>query len=400
MEQPVVLDVEGRDVHGEGARLRARPATRILLPDGIPAWGVTDFATTRRLLTDPRVSRNANRHWPAWQRGEIPANWPLRVWVEVEHMGTAYGAEHRRLRNLTSGAFTASRTAGLRPQIEQVTAELLDAVANRDGVVDLRREFAMPLPAEVICRLFGVPADVRPDMLRYLAVAFDTAASPEDIGAGIGAVFGLLHELIMAKREAPGDDLTSAMIAAQADGDAFTHKEILDTLALMVAAGYETTANLLDHAITALLSHPEQLALVQNGERDWSDVVEETLRWQGPVGYLSLRYAVEDIDLGGLVIPQGDVIIIGFAGTGRDEQRFGATAGDFDLTRPDKQHLSFGHGVHHCLGAALARLEAQVALPAVFERFPGLALAVDPGELRPNRSMLSNGHVELPVTLG
>ena len=259
----------------------------------------------------------------------------------------------------------------------------------------------MPLPAEVICRLFGVPADIRPDMLRYLDVAFDTAASPEEIGAGIGAVFGLLHELIMAKREAPGDDLTSAMIAAQADGDAFTHKEILDTLALMVAAGYETTANLLDHAITALLSHPEQFDLVRKGERDWSDVVEETLRWQGPVGYLSLRYAVENIDLGdGLVIPQGDVIIIGFAGTGRDEQRFGTTAGDFDLTRPDKQHLSFGHGVHHCVGAALARLEAQVALPALFERFPDLALAVELGELRPNRSMLSNGHVELPVTLG
>lgn len=344
------------------------------------------------------VSRNV-RHWPAWQRGEIPADWPLRVWVEVEHMGTAYGAEHRRLRKLTSGAFTANRAAALRPQIEQVTADLLDALGKRDGVVDLRREFALPLPAEVICRLFGVPADIRPDMRRHLDVAFDTAASPEEIMAGVGAVFGLLDQLIAAKRASPGDDLTSAMIATQADGDAFTHKEILDTLALMVAAGYETTANLLDHAITALLTHPDQLDLVRQGRNDWSDVIEETLRWQGPVVYLSLRYAVEDLDLGDVVIPQGDVIIIGFAGTGRDEQRFGPTAGDFDITRADKQHLSFGYGVHHCLGAALARLEAQVALPALFDRFPDLALAVDPHELRPNRSMLSNGHVTLPVRL-
>jgi cytochrome P450 len=165
----------------------------------------------------------------------------------------------------------------------------------------------------------------------------------------------------------------------------------------MLSAGHETTVNLLDHAITALLTHPDQLALVRSGQRPWHDLVEEALRWQAPVPYLPLRYAVEDIDVDGVRIPRGDAILAAYAAAGRDPALYGDTADRFDLTRTVKQHLAFGHGVHHCLGAPLARLEAEVALPALFDRFPNLALA---GEPAPLRTFLSNGHIALPVRRG
>jgi cytochrome P450 len=155
--------------------------------------------------------------------------------------------------------------------------------------------------------------------------------------------------------------------------------------------------NLLDQAVTAMLTHPDQLALVRSGQRSWADVVEETLRWQAPVPYLPLRYAVEDIDVDGIHIPKGDAILPAYAAAGRDPEQHGATADDFDVTRDGKQHHAFGYGVHHCLGAPLARLEAEVALPALFDRFPDLALAVPPAELTPMHSFLSNGHTSLPT---
>ena len=166
---------------------------------------------------------------------------------------------------------------------------------------------------------------------------------------------------------------------------------------LMMSAGHETTVNLLDQAITALLTHPDQRIEVLDGRVPWADVVEEALRWQAPVPYLPLRYAVEDIDLDGLTIPQGDAILVGYAAAGRDPAVYGDTADEFDLTRTTKQHLSLGHGVHHCLGAPLARLEAEIALPALFDRFPDLALAIPATELTLLPTFLSNGHTSLPV---
>jgi cytochrome P450 len=398
------IDLDGRDIAGEGARIRAQGAAALVeLPAHVMVWAVGNHAVLRRLLLDPRVSRSAHQHWGAWKRGEIPEDWPLRMWAQVEHMGNSYGDEHRRLRGLMSGAFTARRTAELRPAVEEITAGLLDRIgaAPEDEPVDLRRLLANALPTEVICRLFGVPGQMRPELRRHVHVAFDTGAAPEEVLASISAQFHLLARLIEIRRADPGDDLTSAMITARDEqGRSFTAAELLDTLSLMIAAGQETTASLIDSTVAALLIHRDQLELVQTGQRSWTDAVEETLRWQAPIAYLPLRYAVEDIELDGVVIRAGDAILASYAAAGRDHQRYGDTADEFDITRADKQHLSFGYGVHHCLGAPLARMEAETAVRALFERYPDVELAVAPDELEPARSFLSNGHSALPVRLG
>ncbi|MFF4594322.1 cytochrome P450 [Amycolatopsis sp. NPDC001319] len=402
--QAFVLDVDGTDIQAEGARLRAGGSAVVVeLPGGVRAWAVGHAGTLKSLLTDSRVSKDPRQHWAAWKEDRIAADWSLRLWVSVQNMFTAYGSDHRRLRSLVASGFTAKRTMELKPWVERITATLLDEVAalGRADVVDLRAAFAYQLPAEVICRLFGVDDSQRAGLRKVVDTVFDTTTTPEAAQANAEDMYRILTGLAEQKRARPGDDVTSAII--QADSDRFgrlTDAEVVDTLILMLTAGHETTVNLLDQAVTAMLTHPEQLALVRSGERTWSDVVEETLRWQAPVAYLPLRYAVTDIDLGDVVIPEGDAILAAYAAAGRDEAEYGETAGEFDITRGVKQHLAFGHGIHHCLGAPLARLEATTALRMLFERFPDLAFAEPSARLVPMSSFLSNGHAELPVRLG
>jgi cytochrome P450 len=376
----------------------------------VVAWAVTSQDLLRELLTDSRVSKDPRQHWPRWINGEITPEWPLFTWVAVQNMFTAYGNEHRRLRSLIAKAFTARRTEAQRPRIEQITTDLLDALAARPRgeVVDLREEFAYPLPIEVICQLFGVPDAMRPGLRRVVDGIFDTTATPEQARALQEELYAILHELVATKRQSPGDDLASGLITARdEDGSSLTEAELVDTFILMLGAGHETTVNLLDHAITALLTHPDQLDLVRSGRNSWDDVIDETLRWQAPVANLPLRYAAEDIELDGqgsesperTVIRKGDAILASYAAAGREPARHGEDADRFDITRTIKDHLAFGHGVHYCLGAPLARLEVGIALPALFDRFPDLALAVPPNELEQVESFISNGHRSMPVTL-
>jgi cytochrome P450 len=402
--QPVVIDPAGRDIHGEGARLRARgPAVLVELPGKVTAWAVTDPVLLKSLLTDPRVSKDPRQHWAAWANGEITPQWSLFAWVAVTNMFTAYGGDHRRLRKLVSPAFSARRTESLRPRIEAMTAELLDGLASSPAgqAVDLREEYCYPIPIGVISDLFGVSdEETRREMRRLVDSIFNTAKSPEEAAVTFQESRDLLAGLVALKREQPGDDLTSALIAArEEDGSRLTEGELVDTLMLMVSAGHETTVNLLDNAVHALLTHPDQLALVTSGRASWSDVVEETLRVQAPVASLPLRYAVEDIEAAGVRFAKGDAILASYAAAGRHPAAHGPDADRFDVTRLDKEHLAFGHGVHYCLGAPLARMEAAIALPALFARFPGLSLAASPDELEPVRSFISNGHRRLPVRL-
>ncbi|MEU0506930.1 cytochrome P450 [Nocardia sp. NPDC005998] len=401
---PIVLDTAGVDIQGESARIRLRgPITQVVLPGDVLAWSVTDTAVLRRLFTDSRVSKDARQHWTAFNNGEIPADWPLRSWVGVDNMFTAYGAEHRRLRKLVSPAFTHRRTMAMRPRIEAITTDLLDQLSAipPGTAVDLRKGFTYPVPIRVISELIGVPNHLAAALHARVDRFFDTSDTGKDPVANYLDMYRLVSELVTYRRAEPGDDITSVLTATyDEDGTQLTEKELIDTLMLIISAGHETTVNLLDHAVFALLTHPEQRADVLQGRSSWADVVEETLRYQAPIAHLPLRFAVEDLDIDGFRIPKGDAILASFAAAGRDPHVHGPNADDFDIHRPTKdQHLSFGHGAHHCLGAPLARLEAQLALPALFARFPKLTLAADPADLRPVSSFISNGHSRLPVYL-
>ncbi|MEV4630618.1 cytochrome P450 [Micromonospora sp. NPDC049523] len=402
-----VIDITGRDIHGENERLRARgPVTQVELPGSVLAWWVTDHALIKRLLTDPRVSRDTYQHWPAWGNGEseLARTWSLAMWVADRNMITAYGTDHTRLRKLVARAFTARRTAALRPRIEAIVTGILDRItALPPGQpVDLRAEFAYPVPVQVISELLGIPDEVRDDLLGSVHAIMQTASSEEEAKANEHELYRLLHEVVAIKRERPGDDVTTALLQVvdETDGGGLSERELVDTVMLMFTAGHETTVNLFDQAIFAMLTHPDQLDRVRRGELGWDDVIEETLRWQAPFVNLPLRYAVEEIELGEVTIARGDPIVIAFGAAGRDPLVHGISADQFDAARPGRrEHLAFGHGVHHCVGAPLARMEAAIGLPALFDRFPAMVLAEPADQLRPLESFISNGHQRLPVTL-
>ncbi|GLZ11794.1 cytochrome P450 [Actinomadura sp. NBRC 104425] len=401
---PLVIDPTGSDLHGEAARIRERgPVARVELPGGIEAWAVSDPQLIRTLFTDPLVSKDPYQHWPTWINGGIGPDWPLFAWVVVRNMLTAYGEDHRRLRRLVSSAFTARRTAAMRPRIEAIAAGLLDELDARapGEVVDLREGYAYPLPIQVICELFGIEdRAAREEMRRCTDSFFHTSAGPEEVDHAYTRMQELLRDLVAAKRKTPGDDLSSALIAARDDQSRLSEQELVDTLLLLISAGHETTVNLLGNAVHALLTHPDQLALVRDGRASWDDVIEETLRAEGPIANIPLRFAVEDIELDcGVTLAKGEPIIACLDAAGRDPNVNGPDADEFDITRSVKEHLAFGHGVHYCLGAPLARLEASIALPALFDRFPGMALAAGPGEPAPQESFISNGRRTLPVRL-
>ncbi|MFB7596367.1 cytochrome P450 [Streptomyces sp. NPDC056160] len=383
--------------------LRARGAAARVDILGVTAWAVTDPAVLKRLLTSPDVSKDAVRHWPAY--AATASTWPLALWITADNMFTAYGDEHRRLRRMIAPAFSARRVEALRPTVEATVTALLDALSALPaaGGVDLRARLAHPLPIAAISRLMGVPEDQRDGFRTMVDGIFDTTLTTEQALANTAAVFQALDRLIAVKRAEPGDDMTSLLVAArdeEGDGDGLSDTELRDTLLLMISAGYETTVNVIDQAVTALLTDPAQLALVRAGHADWSDVVEETLRHEPAVKHLPLRYAVRDIPLpDGQVIPRGDAILTSYAAANRHPGWHGATADRFDVTRPAKDHMAFGYGVHFCLGAPLARLEVTTALRLLFDRFPDIRLAAPADQLPPLPSLISNGHQTIPVRL-
>ncbi|HEY3956680.1 MAG TPA: cytochrome P450 [Streptosporangiaceae bacterium] len=400
---PFALDTMGRDIHKEAAVLRAQgPATQVALPGGVLAWSVNSYEVIRKLLADPNVTKSARNHWPAFINGEIPPDWEMISWIAMDNMVTAYGKDHVRLRRLVGKAFTPRRTEAIRPRVVELTNQLLDGLAQAapGEVVDLRERYAYPLPARLVADLIGMSEEARAATAKVIDMMVDTTVSPEQAQAVLAGWRGAMTELIAVKRREPGEDITSDLIAARdEDGSRLSEQELTDTIFAILGAGSETTINFLDNAITALLTHPEQLEMVRSGGASWDDVIDETLRVESPLAHLPLRYAVKDIELDGVTIPQGDPILLNYSAVGRDPALHGDTAGDFDITRPEKEHLSFGYGPHFCLGAGVARLVATIGLGTLFERFPGLSLAVPTGELLPLPTFIMNGHRSLPVQL-
>lgn len=395
------LDPLARDIPGEGRALqRIGPLVPVELPDQVMAWAVTRRELADTLLTHPDLRKNP-RHWTAYQDGLVPETWPLLQIITTPTMLIMDGADHTRLRRPIQQAFTPRRVEALRPRIEQIVRDLLDELATTapDTVVDLRTAFAFRVPATVICELYGVddPA-MRRELAADTAALLSSTTPPDDRMAAQGSIFGIMVRLVSAKRARPGDDLTTALIA-EFDEERLAEDELIGTLFLMLIAGHETTQNLLSNAIKDLAENPDALAEVLDGGPDlWRGVVEEALRLDAPAATTMFLYAVRDVTVAGVTIREGEPVLIYTAALGRDDQVFD----DPDAFRPGRpdahQHRAFGHGPHHCLGAPLARLEAQIALPALHERFvitPAEPLA----EVERLESLSSNAPARLPVRL-
>ncbi|MFF1421692.1 cytochrome P450 [Streptomyces sp. NPDC058280] len=400
------LDPAGGCPHAANAALLAKGAVaEVLLPGDVPAAVVLGHEALKEVIGHPDVAKNA-RHFTALQEGRIPDGWPLKTFATVQGMVTADGDDHRRLRSLVSKAFTVRRVEALRPGVERLTAELLDglaaAAAENGGVVDLREHFALPLPMSVISELLGVKKEFR-DRLHVLStLVVSTDIGPEEAMAANREMVAVLGAVAASCKEHPGEDLTSALIAArEEDGDRLSEAELIGTMLVMIIAGHETTLNLITNAVRALCAHRGQLDLLRAGGADWADAVEETLRWDSPVSYFPFRYPTRDLTVDGTVIPQGTPVLAGFSAAGRDPAAHGPDADRFDLTRRSAtRHLSLGHGAHYCLGAPLARMETAIALKQLFARFPELTLAAPEAELPRQRSFVGNSVQRLPVRLG
>jgi cytochrome P450 len=397
---PFVLDPHAADVHDEGRRLRARgPLVPTVLEGGIRVWATGHQAVAEAVLGGRSFRKNP-AHWADLQQGRVPAELGgILEFITLPGMLNEDGDRHRELRSLVGKAFTPGRIEQLRPYIADIVQQLTDdlAAAGPDELLDLRARFAFQLPMQVICRLFGLDPSTSDDLARDYTAIHDNTSTPAQVAAGKAGVAGVITNLIAEKRATGGDDLTTALIRAT-DGENATLDDelLLYTLMLFLFAGHETTQNLISNAIKALVDHPAQLARVRAGEVSIDDVVEETLRWNGPINTIMFRYASEPVTVQGtdVTVQAGEAVVVCVAASGQDSDSFGPGAEEFTPGRKAlAQHLAFGHGVHYCIGAPLARMMARTALAAFVERFD-LDRAGAP-DSRPLSSYASNANTAL-----
>ncbi|MGV9349029.1 cytochrome P450 family protein [Streptomyces spiralis] len=375
------------DPHPVYARLRELgPVHRVRLPppEGYDTWLVVGHEEARAALADTRLVKDI---------GAVDATF-LEEQVIGKHLLITDPPQHTRLRSLVTRAFTARRIEALRPRVQQITDELLDAMLPR-GRAELVEAFAYPLPITVICELLGVP-EIDRAAFREMSNEVVAPTSAEANAQAVDRLGAYLTELIEDKRCAgPAGDLLSELIRTTAeDGDRLSAGELRGMAFLLLIAGHETTVNLITNSVYALLTHPDQLAALRDDLDLVDGAVEETLRHEGPVENATFRYAARPLRIAGTAIAPGDPVMIGLTAADRDAGRFPAPD-RFDIRRDTRGHLAFGHGMHYCLGAPLARLEARTALRTLLHRAPGLALDGQPGEWLPG--MLIRGLRSLPV---
>ncbi|MEH0574645.1 MULTISPECIES: cytochrome P450 [Streptomyces] len=374
-----------RDPHTVYARLRERgPVHRVRLPGGddYETWLVVGYEEARAALADPGLSKDSSRLGGFDDQLIGP------------YLLTADPPQHTRLRALVARAFTMRRVEELRPRIQQITDELLDTMLPH-GRADLVESLAFPLPITVICELLGVPELDRTEF-RKLSTQ---VVAPTDADSEYDALVRLaeyLTELIEDKRSAgPGGDLLSDLIRTTAqDGDRLSPGELRGMAFILLVAGHETTVNLITNAVHALLTHPDQLAALRADMTLLDGAVEEALRYEGPVENATFRYAAQPLEIGATPIAQGEHVMIGLTAADRDGARF-PDPDRFDIRRETRGHLAFGHGIHYCLGAPLARLEARTAIGTLLDRAPALTLDGPPGDWLPG--LLIRGVRSLPV---
>ncbi|MFK4221846.1 cytochrome P450 [Streptomyces sp. NPDC019890] len=377
-----------RDPYPVYAELRARgPVHRVRMPEGPEAWLVVGHEAGRAALADPRLSKDWRNVSPELGIGRLAAGITML---------SSDPPLHSRLRKLVAREFTMRRVEQLAPRVQQITDRLLDEMLPA-GHADLVDALSFPLPIAVICELLGVPF-LDQDAFRGWSNTALGAGDREQRRDAAVQMNEYLGRLLADKREQPGEDLMSALInTADEDGDRLGGEELLGMAWLLLVAGHETTVNLISNGVLALLSHPGELAALRADFSLMEGAVEEMLRYEGPLETPTYRFTVEPLEIGGTVIPGGgQLVLVALADADRDPTRF-PDPERFDIRRDTRGHLAFGHGIHYCLGAPLARLEARIAIRSLLERCPELALDGHPAALTWRTGMLIRGPERLPV---
>ncbi|MBA2806724.1 cytochrome P450 [Streptomyces sp. KM273126] len=371
------------------------------LPSGVEAWLVTRYADARQALADGRLSKNPEHHAEDAQgksRTGIPGERNANL---MAHLLNIDPPDHTRLRRLVSKAFTPRRVVEFAPRVQELADGLIDRFAPQ-GEADLIHDFAFPLPIYAICDLLGVPREDQDDFRDWAGMMIRHGGGPRGgVARSVKKIRGYLAELIHRKRSHLGDDLISDLIRASDHGEHLTENEAAAMCFVLLFAGFETTINLIGNGTYALLRNPEQRARLQGsierGETGLLDTgIEELLRYDGPVELATWRFATEPLTIGGQAIATGDPVLVVLAAADRDPARF-AEPDRLDLSRRDNQHLGYGHGIHYCLGAPLARLEGRTAIETLLRRLPDLRLAADPADLRWRGGLIMRGLRDLPV---
>jgi len=403
MSQPPRVDLFDpsfkADPYPTYARLRSSaPVYRAALPDGRGVWLITRYEDVLAVLKDQRFVKDWRAALTPEQLAQVPPI-PEVMKPLSQNMLDTDPPDHERLRALVSKAFTPRLIERLRPRVQAISDGLLDAVQDR-GEMDLIDDYAFPLPITVIAELLGVPAEDRNNFREWSDAAVSGNASQEYMEEilipHMQAFTEYLRALFEEKRANPGDDLVSALVRAEEAGDRLSEDELLGMVFLLLVAGHETTVNLIGNGVLALLQHPDQLRKLKEDPSLIKPAVEELLRYDGPVETSTERFAREDVEIGGQVIPRGEMVLVVLAAADHDPQRF-PDPDELDITRTDNRHLAFGKGIHHCLGAPLARMEGQFAISNLLRRMPNLRLKGSPESLSWRPGMILRGLRGLPV---
>jgi cytochrome P450 len=393
--ESIMSVIAGGNPHEALQRLRTQaPVQPVALPDGARVWLVTSYAEARAALADPRLSKRIARGVTSGNRTGGPLS---------HHMLSSDPPDHTRLRRLVSAGFTARRVERLEPRIAAISEELLDAMAAHEEV-DLIDHFAFPLPIQVICELLGIPSSDQASFRRWsnTMVTGGLGQDPTrmvELREVLEELAAYITALLAAKRRDPGDDLLSALLDVREDGERLTEDELISMVFLMLIAGHETTVNLIANGTYLLLTHPDQRDRLVAEPELMPAAIEEFLRFEPPVQTSTYRITAEPVEYAGVTIPAGEPVLISLLSANRDDTVF-TDAQRLDVARRDANHLTFGHGIHFCLGAALARLEGRIAIGALLRRCPELSLAVEPSTLTWRPGLLIRGLEKLPVRLG
>jgi cytochrome P450 len=380
------------DPYAVTGRLRQEaPVHQVTGPDGQPLWLVTGYAEARAALADPGLSLDRRNSGGGYAGFSLPP-------ALDRNLLNMDPPDHTRVRGAVGRAFTARRVEQLAPAVQLAADELLSRLEDAGGTADLMAGYALQLPLTVICDLLGVPAEARQDFRAWT----NTLVAPrpgDDPRKAMAQMLAFLTALIAAKRAHPGDDLVSALVQARDDDARLGEEELVSLVFLILWAGYETAVDLIGSGLRAVLADQDLRAGLASGRHALPDVIEEILRFDGPAILSIRRFAAAGTEIGGTKIPAGDTVMISLAAANRDPARFDAPD-TVDPERRDQGHLAFGHGIHHCLGAPLARAEGAIGIGTFLRRFPDARLAVPADALTWRPSIRTRGLASLPVILG